>query len=133
MYGQLFTILLIAFSLGICYAQWDSGAGTLYKLNVTEDVDLERPTRNYNNLQWLIVGAHVLYPTKRSLIRFEDIPSACTTVNYAMMYLYYDSSGRPSWVSVTEAPFITRTIQAHRVLKSWNETQATTSIRYSDC
>ena len=27
--------------------------------------------------------------------------------------------------SILEAPFIDRTVQAHRVLKSWNETQAT--------
>ena len=29
--------------------------------------------------------------------------------------------------SVAQSPFITRTVQAHRVLKSWKETQATTT------
>ena len=43
-----------------------------------------------------------------------------------MMYLYYQYSHKASWQTVTQAPFITRTIQAHRVLKSWKETQATT-------
>ena len=48
-----------------------------------------------------------------------------------MMYLYYAYSSKPSWMTVNQVPFITRTIQAHRVLKSWNESQATTTKRYS--
>ena len=127
MYGRLCSLVLIALNISICFAQWDSGDGILYTLMVVEDVFLERPTSNYNNYQWLIAGGHDLYPKKRSLLRFEDIPSACTNVNHAMMYLYYDYSHRASWQTVTESPFIPRTIQAHRVLKSWNETQATTT------
>ena len=42
-----------------------------------------------------------------------------------MMYLYYEYSHKPSFHSVTQTPFIILIIQAHRVLKSWNETQAT--------
>ena len=103
----------------------------MYKLKVTEDVLLEQPSVNYNYLEWLIVGTHVLYPKKRSLIRFEDIPSSCTKVNHAMMYLYYEYSHKASWLSENEAPFITRTIQAHRILKSWKETEATSSKRDS--
>ena len=98
---------------------------------MVEDVWLEQPTVNYNSYPWLIVSKHTEYPKKRSLIRFEDIPSSCTTVNHAMMYIYYAWSSKPTWMSVTQAPFITRTIQAHRVLKSWVETQATTTKRYS--
>ena len=48
-----------------------------------------------------------------------------------MMYIYYAWSSKATWMSVTEVPFITRTIQAHRVLKSWVETEATTTMRYS--
>ena len=48
-----------------------------------------------------------------------------------MMYIYYDYSHKPGGVSVAKTPFITRTIQAHRVLKSWKETQATSTRRDS--
>ena len=131
MYGNLFTTILIVFSIGTCFAETDVGAGTLYELKVVEDVWLERPTTNYNSYQWLIVGRLIQFPKKRSLLRFEAIPSACKTVNHAMMYLYYHYSHKASWQPVTKAPFITRTIQAHRVLKSWKETQATSARRYS--
>ena len=106
-------------------------AGFLYRLNVVEDVWLEQPTTNNNGSQYLIIAKHVGYPKKRSLLRFEDISSACTNVNYANMYIYYSYSHKASWQSVTQAPFIARTIQAHRVLKSWNETEVTTIYRYS--
>lgn len=131
MYGQLCSLVLIVLGISTCFAQTDVGAGTLYKLKVVEDVFLERSTSNFNSYQWLIVGAHIQYPKKRSLLRFEDIPSNCTNVNHAMMYLYYHYSHKASWQSVNQAPFITRTVQAHRVLKSWKETQATSTRRNS--
>jgi len=106
---------------------------SLYRLNVVEDVWLERSTTNYNSYQWLIVGAHMNCPKKRSLLRFEDVPDACKIINHATMYLYYDYSHKPNWLTVIQTPFITRTIQAHRVLKSWKETEATSIIRYSGC
>ena len=130
MYVQVYIFVLITFGISACIAK-DLGDGILYRLNVVEDVWLERPTVNYNSYQWLIVSKHISYPKKRSLIRFEDIPSSCTKVNHAMMYIYYDYSHKPGGVSVTKAPFITRTIQAHRVLKSWKETQATSTRRDS--
>ena len=130
MYKLLCSIVLIVFST-VCFAQTNVGAGTLYKLKVVEDVWLEQSTRNYNGYPWLIVGKHTEYPKKRSLLRFEDIPSDCKRVNQAMMYLYYSYSHKPSWISVNQAPFITRTVQAHRVLKSWKETEATTTKRYN--
>ena len=129
MYGQLCIAVLIVFTFTACSAQVDVGAGILYRLNVVEDVFMERPTRNYNSYQYLIVAKHVGYPKKRSLLRFEDIPSDCTNVNHAKMYLYYSYSHKASWQPVTEAPFIARTIQAHRVLKSWNETEVDSIIR----
>ena len=128
---QLFTVALIAFSVGIlCSGQVDVGNGILHKLNVLEDVWLEKATTNYNDWKWLIVGKHPSYPKKRSLLRFENVPRSCKTVNHATMYLYYRYSSKPTWMSVAEAPFITRTIQAHRVLKYWKETEATTTKRY---
>ena len=130
MYGHGLAVVLII-SVGICNAQHDIGAGTVYRLNVVQDVWLEQPDVNYNSYQWLIVSKHTDYPKKRSLLQFKDIPTACTTVNHAMMYLYYAYSSKASWMTVNQVPFITRTIQAHRVLKSWNESQATTTKRYS--
>ena len=129
MYGQLCVAVLFVFAFTACSAQINLGDGILYRLNVVEDVWLERSTINYNNYPWLLVSKATLYPKKRTLIRFEDIPSACTNVNYANMYIYYSHSGAPSWLSVTQAPLIIRTIQVHRVLKSWNETAATTTYR----
>ena len=129
----LCSIVLIVFSISatVSFDQTNVGAGTLYTLKVVEDVWLEQSTRNYNSYPWLIVGKHIYYPKKRSLLRFQDIPKDCKSVNQAMMYLYYSYSHKASFVSVNQAPFITRTIQAHRVLKSWKETEATTTNRYS--
>ena len=131
MYRELALIIVSIGLFGGSVAQNDVGAGTLYRLNVVADVWLEQPTVNYNSYPWLIVGTHPEFPKKRSLLKFEDIPSNCTTVNHAMMYIYYAWSSKATWMSVTEVPFITRTIQAHRVLKSWVETEATTTMRYS--
>ena len=132
MYRELAALIILGLvSIGVSVAQTDVGAGILYRLKVVADVWLEQPTVNYNSYPWLIVGTHPEYPKKRSLLQFEDIPSNCTTVNHAMMYIYYAWSGKASWMSITEVPFITRTIQAHRVLESWVETEATTTKRYS--
>ena len=123
--------VVLIISIGICNAQHDVGAGTVYRLKVVQDVWLEQPDVNYNSYEWLLVSKHTDYPKKRSLLQFEDIPSNCTTVNHAMMYVYYAYSGKASGMSVHQVPFITRTIQANRVLRSWNESQATTTKRYS--
>ena len=123
---ELFIATFVVFSVGkvACLPTANGGQGDVYGLKVIADVWLEG-SYNKNGYRWLLVGAHAGYRKKRSLLRFENIPSACKTVNYAMMYIYYSYSHKASWQSVTQAPFISRTIQAHRVLKSWNETQAT--------
>ena len=120
----IFIVGKVTFSLPTA----NGGQGDVYHLKVVEDVWLEG-SFNYNNYQWLLVAKHVGYSKKRSLLRFEDIPNDCKTINFAMMYIYYSYSHKASWQSVTAAPFISRTIQAHRVLKRWNETQATRYIR----
>ena len=51
--------------------------------------------------------------------------------NDVYTYIYYVYSHKASFYTVDQAPFITHTIQAHRVLKSWKETQATSSRRDS--
>ena len=55
MYGQLCSLVLIVLSIPTCFAQWDSGAGILYQMQVVEDVWLEGSS-NFNNYPWLIVG-----------------------------------------------------------------------------
>ena len=101
----------------------------VYKLEVVEDVVLERGTRQFNYLEHLIVGFLPDYPKKRSLLRFEDVPSGCKSINEAIMYIYYVYSHKASFHTVEKTPFITRTIRAHRVLKSWKETEATSTRR----
>ena len=124
--------LFVLLSLEETIGQTDLGPGiTVYKLNVVEDVTLERGSTNFNYLEYLIAGFHPDYPKKRSLLRFEDVPTECKSVNHAMMYIYYVYSHKPSFHTVDQAPFITRTIQAHRVLKSWKESQATSTKRDS--
>ena len=105
------------------------GNGTVYTLQVVQDVSLERNTRNYNYLPYLLVGLHQGYPRKRSLLQFEDLPTNCTTIHWAKMYLYYVYSHKASFQSVQQAPFISRNIQVHVVKKEWEETQATRTYR----
>ena len=126
MYAAVIAVAVALLSFG-----GEGFAQTLHRLEVVEDVTLEQGSRNFNYLKYLIVGLHPGYPKKRSLLKFEDVPSTCGVVNYAKMYLYYQYSHKASFQTDTEAPFITRTIQAHRVLKSWKETQATSTKRYS--
>ena len=130
---ELFTAALVIFSVGevsFCLPTAQGGQGDVFNLKVVADVWLEN-SFNYNSYQWLIVGKHPGFPKKRSLLRFEDIPNDCKTVNFAMMYIYYSYSHKASGASVTAVPFISRTIQAHRVMRSWNETQATRYNRNS--
>ena len=55
---------------------FDTGAGKVHKLSVTQDVTLERGSQNFNSLEYLIVSKHPEYPNKRSLVQFEDLPSS---------------------------------------------------------
>ena len=108
-----FLAVFILLSVGKTFGQTDLGPGiAVYKLKVVEDVTLERGSRNFNYLEFLIAGFHSGYPKKRSLLRFENVPSGCKSVNHAMMYIYYVYSHKASFQSVDQAPFVTRTIRA---------------------
>ena len=128
MYSGLITIVLVILAF-----KKESSAQILssYTLTVVEDVTLERGFKNFDYLQYLIVGLHPDYPKKCSLLRFENVSSECTTVIRATMYIYYQYSHKIGSYTNAEAPFIARTIQAHRVLKSWKETEATSTKRDS--
>ena len=123
--------LLASVSQGV--TTYDTGAGIVYRLDVTQDVTLERGTTNFNNLEYLIVAKHPDYPNKRSLVQFKDLSSSCTTehIQSAKMYLYYEYAHKASWYSEAQAPFIPRYLQVHLVKKRWNEAQATSTWRLS--
>jgi len=124
--------LLASVSQGV--TTYDTGAGIVYRLGMTQDVTLERGTTNFNYLEYLIVAKHPGFPNKRSLVQFENLPGSCPTeeIQSAKMYLHYEYAHKASWYSVTQAPFIPRYLQVHLVKKSWNEAQATSTWRLSN-
>ena len=56
---------------------FNSGAGTVYRLNVTKDLVLEYSGTNYNYLPYLVVGKLPGYLNKRSLLQFQNLPAEC--------------------------------------------------------
>ena len=111
------------------YTTYDTGAGIVYKLRVTQDTWIESSTRNYNYYGFMIAGYHPQYPKKRFLIQFESLPSACSHVEWAKMYLYFILAYKTSWHTPAQAPYISRTLQVHQVQKEWDETQTTSLYR----
>lgn len=87
---------------------WKTGRGTVYMLRVTQDVSLERATRNYNWLPYLMVSKHPDFPNKRTLVQFENVPRSCSSskILSAKMYLYYVYAHKPSWHSIHKTPFV---------------------------
>ena len=75
MIGGLALLLVALLASVTPAAGWNLGAGTLYRLNVTQDVALERGYRNFNYLQYLIVSRLPQFPNTRSLVQFKDLPS----------------------------------------------------------
>jgi len=128
------TILLVALLVPLTQGvtTYNTGAGMLYMLKAVEDVWVERPSFNYNNYAYLKVSKLPQFPNKRSLMKFEDLPSACLSskIKSAKMHLYYLGAHKASWHSITFSPFIPRYMQVHLVKKFWRETQATNSMRY---
>ena len=108
---------------------WDTGAGINYRLEVLQDITLERGDANYSTLPYLIVGFHPRWPKKRSLVQFHSLPSTCGKLVSAKMYLYFVYSHKASFMTVTEVPHIPRTVQVHMVEKEWNAAQATSTYR----
>ena len=129
-FAAIVLTLLLAATLQVeAVTTSNAGAGTIYKLQVVKDITLERGGTNWNNLEYLIVGLHPGFPKKRSLLQFEDLPSNCTTLHWAKMYLYYVYSHKASYQSIQQVPFISRNLKVHQVTKDWEENQATSTIR----
>ena len=97
-----------------------------YQLNATKDIWLEGDYSR-SNYDFLIIGKHPGYLKKRTLLQFQDIPSDCTNVISAKMYLWYWYSHKASWLSSEEVPFLNHTFKVHQIKKEWSETQATST------
>ena len=101
-----------------------------YLLNATKDVWLEGDySKSYYD--FLILGKHPGYLKKRTLLQFQDIPSDCTNIISAKMYLWYWYSHKASWQSSEQVPFLNHTFNVHQIKKEWSETQATSTYRKS--
>ncbi len=126
--GQvLIVFLLSAVHTSYCYSCSPSGSTTLCRLDATQDVWLEGA--NKNSYDFLIAGIHPGYPLKRSLLKFEDIPSNCQEIVSASMHVYFWYAHKPSFMTEAQVPWIPRPVQARQVLKSWSETEATPNVR----
>ena len=127
--------LLVALLVPVTHAAvkaFDTGAGKVYKLEVKQDVTIESPTVNHNALKWLVVGKHPGYPTKRSLLKFEDLPvNNCPlhSIKWAKMYLYFDYAHKASKYRTSDVPDINRYLSVHLMKKAWNEAQANARYR----
>ena len=112
----------------------DTGAGTVYKLKVLQDVTLESQVRNFNYLEYLIVAKHPGFPNRRSLLQFENLPATCPlySIKWAKMYLYFDHAHKKRYQSpeYKNVPEITRNLDVHLVKSSWDESQATSLYRF---
>ena len=111
MIGVVTGIMVVA--LAATGTTWKTGRGTVYMLRVTQDVSLERATRNYNWLPYLMVSKHPDFPNKRTLVQFENVPRSCSSskILSAKMYLYYVYAHKPSWHSIHKTPFVPRYLQ----------------------
>ena len=123
-----YTLQVILISLA-CFTISAQVTQRTYTLQVTEDVTLESGLTNFNYLQYLIVGTHPGFPLKRSLMKFQNIPSECTLPLRATLHIFFVYAHKASYMSDSQVPSITRYITAHTVLKSWVESEATSTKR----
>ena len=72
----------------------------IYTLGVTNDVTLERGSQNFNYLSYLIVGTHPDYPLKRSLMKFQDIPSDCSLPLQATLNIFFVYAHKASFKTI---------------------------------
>ena len=83
----------------------DTGNGYLYKLEATQDVFIH-DSSNHNNDNFLIVAKHTGSSKNRILIKFEDLPTTCSQIQWAKLYVGYWFSYKPTTMTVQQAPFI---------------------------
>ena len=113
MFGVVAVIMLAIVAKGTeAFRTYNTGRGMVYRLGVTQDTTLEGSTQ-HNRLPYLMVSKHPQFPNKRSLVQFENLPSACSPLQIisAKMYLYYLFAHKPSWHTIQGTPFIPRFMQ----------------------
>ena len=123
-------MLVTTASFTQAYYTWNYGNGILHRLNVVQDVTLEKRS-NLNYFKELLVARLTYWPLKRSLVQFENLRSSCPAhkIRFAKMYLYFYAAHKASFYSVYRQPYLINTFQVHRVLKPWDERQATIVYR----
>ena len=124
------TLLVTTASFTQAYQIYNHGNGIVHRLNVVQDVTLEL-RRNLNYFKELLVARLTYWPLKRSLVQFENLKSSCPAhkIRFAKMYLYFTAAHKASFLSVYQQPYLINTFQVHRVLKPWDERQATIAYR----
>ncbi len=121
-------MLLSATEYSLALLKHDYGNGILYRMNATDDVFVENG-RNKDYHDFLIVGNHPDFSLKRTLVKFEDIPHTCKSIQWAKMYLYFWYSHKASDMSDAAVPYIPRPLQVNQIKKYWNENTATRDNR----
>ena len=123
-------IFVVILSFSKAYQTFDFGDGIIHKLNVVQDVTLERTT-NMNYLQFLLLARLTYYPLKRSLVQFENLRSTCppSKIRYAKMYLYFLLAHRAGFRPIKLQPYFKHTFELYRVLMPWKEQEATIQYR----
>ena len=106
-FGPLITIavMFLLSCSSITNAQVDTGNGYIYKLEATQDVFIH-DSSNHNNNDFLIVAKHTGSSKNRILIKFEDLPTTCSQIQWAKLYVGYWFSYKPTTMTVQQAPFI---------------------------
>ena len=125
-----FTLLVTTASFTQAYQIYNHGNGIVHRLNVVQDVTLEL-RRNLNYFKELLAARLTYWPLKRSLVQFENLKSSCPAhkIRFAKMYLYFTAAHKASFLSAYQQPYLINTFQVHRVLKPWDERQATIAYR----
>ena len=77
-------IFALLFAGSVAVTTSNTGAGTIYKLGVTQDVWLEGSS-NKNNYEFIIVAKHPQYEKKRSLLQFESLPTGTSGCSHFRM------------------------------------------------
>ena len=94
-------------------------------VGASDDVWLEDNATGLGSSTQFLIGKAAGYPKKRTLIKFNTsgIPTNATVLNAQMKLYYYtaNNGGSGTWVD--------RWVQAHQVLVSWNEAEATDDYR----
>lgn len=107
----IFLLMTLLASVTQGETTYNTDKGILYRLRVLQDVTLERSTRNFDSLPYLIVSKFPQFP--------KNLPTACptSTIKSAKMYLYYVYAHKASFHPITRTPFVPRYLQVHLVKK----------------